>query len=109
MEGDWKLIYYHEDDRYELYNLRNDIGEQKNLMAKESKHASKMRKKLDNWLRETKAKFPMPDPKFNAVKREARWKNIKTSGKERLEKQHASFLSPTYKPNKDWWGSDVEK
>ena len=109
MEGDWKLIYYHEDDRYELYNLRNDIGEQKNLMVKESKHASKMRKKLDNWLRETKAKFPMPDPKFNTVKREARWKNIKTSGKERLEKQHASFLSPTYKPNKDWWGSDIER
>ena len=41
MEGDWKLIYYHEDDRYELYNLRNDIGEQNDLIAKDKKHGEK--------------------------------------------------------------------
>ena len=31
----------------------------------------------------TNAKFPKPDAKFDAAKRETRWKNIKTSGKER--------------------------
>ena len=67
-----------------------------------------MRKKLDAWLKQTNAKFPQPDPKFDSVKREARWKNIETSGKQRLEKQHASFLDPSYKPNKDWWGSLVD-
>ena len=64
-----------------------------------------MRKKLDNGLSRQTPSFQCPIQNLTAVKREARWKNIKTSGKERLEKQHASFLSPTYKPNKDWWGS----
>ncbi|MEM9237066.1 MAG: sulfatase, partial [Verrucomicrobiota bacterium] len=31
--GDWKLIYYHEDGRQELYHLKDDIGEQKDLAA----------------------------------------------------------------------------
>ncbi len=30
-QGDWKLIYYHADRRYELFNLADDIGEQHNL------------------------------------------------------------------------------
>jgi hypothetical protein len=35
MEGDWKLIHYHEDGRDELYHLGNDISEQNDLFAKE--------------------------------------------------------------------------
>ena len=108
MEGDWKLIHYHEDGRDELYNLGNDHGEQNDLIAGESNRALIMRKKLDDWLKQTKAKFPIPDPKFDKDKREARWENIKISGKQRLEKQHASFLDPLYKPNKDWWGSSMD-
>ena len=108
MEGDWKLIHYHEDGRDELYHLGNDIGEQNDIVEKESKRAQIMRKKLDDWLKQTKATFPQPDPKFDNGKREARWENIKSSGKQRLEKQHASFLDPDYKPNKDWWGSFLD-
>jgi len=108
MEGDWKLIHYHEDGRDELYNLGNDIGEQNDLIAEESNRALIMRKKLDGWLKQTKANFPISDPKFDKIKRETRWENIKTSGKQRLEKQHASFLDPNYKPNKDWWGSSLD-
>ena len=105
MEGDWKLIHYHEDGRDELYHLGKDIGEQNNLITKERKLAQQMRGKLNVWLKQTNAKFPKPDAEFDAAKRETRWKNIKTSGKERLEKQHGSFLAPNYEPNKDWWGS----
>ncbi len=108
MEGDWKLIHYHEDGRDELYHLGNDIGEQNDLMAVEKKRAQQMRKKLDAWLKQTGAKFPKPDPKFDSAKRDARWKNIESSGKQRLEKQHATFLEPNYKPNQDWWGSSVD-
>ena len=32
--GDWKLIKKYEDNSYELYNLKNDIGETKNLSKK---------------------------------------------------------------------------
>ena len=108
MEGDWKLIHYHEDGQDELYHLGKDIGEQDDLIAKEKKRGQQMRKKLDAWLKQTNAKFPKPDPKFDSAKREARWKNIESSGKQGLEKRHASFLDPNYKPNKDWWGSSVD-
>jgi arylsulfatase A-like enzyme len=108
MEDDWKLIYYHEDNRNELYNIKNDIGEQNDLIKKENKRAQRMRKKLDAWLKQTKAKFPTPDPQFNSAKRDARWEQIKKSGKAGLEKKHASYLDPNYIPNKDWWGSSVD-
>ncbi|CAZ97964.1 sulfatase [Zobellia galactanivorans] len=30
-KGDWKLIYFYEDDLYELYNLKEDISEEHNV------------------------------------------------------------------------------
>ena len=30
-KGDWKLIHFYEDDTFELYNLKEDIGEKNNL------------------------------------------------------------------------------
>ena len=107
MEGNWKLIYYHEDGHDELYNLAQDIGEQTDLRTRESKRAKKMKKKLNDWLKKTGAEMPTNDPSFDSSKRDARWESIKTSGKEKLEKQHAQFLNPDYKPNKDWWGSSI--
>jgi len=47
MEGDWKLIHYHEDERDELYNLARDIGEQNDLIEKEINRARQMRR---NWI-----------------------------------------------------------
>ena len=107
MEGDWKLIHYHEDGRDELYHLGKDQAEQNDLVAKEAKRAKQMRKTLDIWLKETKAKFPRKDEQHDPEKRSARWESIKGSGKERLEKQHAGFLKTDYQPNKDWWGSSA--
>ncbi len=107
MEGDWKLIYYHEDGHDELYNLAQDIGEQTDLRTQESKRAKKMKNKLNTWLKKTGAEMPTKDPNFDSTKRDARWESIKKTGREKLEKQHAQFLNPDYKPNKDWWGSSI--
>jgi hypothetical protein len=107
MEGDWKLIYYHEDGHDELYNLAQDIGEQTDLRTQESKRAKKMKNKLNTWLKKTGAEMPSNDPNYDSTKRDARWESIKTSGKEKLEAQHIQFLNPDYKPNKDWWGSSI--
>jgi hypothetical protein len=30
---------------------------------------------------------------------------MRTKGIQAREKQHADFLDPNFKPNKDWWGS----
>lgn len=106
MEGDWKLIHYHEDGHDELYNIADDIGEQHNLAAtKEGSRIKAMRSRLDAWLKATNAKFPVKDSKFDAAKRAARWESLKTNGKATLEKRAASYLKEDYKPNKDWWGS----
>ncbi|MEM7232358.1 MAG: sulfatase [Planctomycetota bacterium] len=107
MEGDWKLIFYHEDSHYELYNVTTDVGETKDLMATEKVRGKTMAAKLSSWLKETQAKFPTKDPKFDSAKREARWKNLRTRGKARLERQHASFLDEAYQPNKNWWESSL--
>ena len=107
MEGDWKLIHYHEDGRNELYDLSSDPGERNDLLAKETKRSRRMVRKLDSWLKETKATFPTENPDFDPAKREARWNDLRTNRKERLEKQHADFVRPDYRPNQDWWGSSA--
>ncbi|RMG32343.1 MAG: DUF4976 domain-containing protein [Planctomycetota bacterium] len=101
----WKLIFYHEDGRNELYNLKDDPGEQHDVAAQYPERTRRMRQKLDAWLKATGAKFPTPDPQFDPKKREARWQMLRTKGKAALERRHAAYLDPNFKPNKDWWGS----
>lgn len=105
MDEQWKLIHYHEDGRNELYNLENDPGEQDDLAEMERERTERMSRKLQAWLRQTQARFPAPDPLFDSAKRTARWKSLRTDGLQRLERQHANFLSPDFRPNADWWGS----
>jgi len=61
-DGDWKLIIWYEDNRQELYNLKDDIGEHKNLITKNPEIADKLYGKLQAWLKEVKAKMPSPNP-----------------------------------------------
>lgn len=56
--GDWKLMEYLEDGRLELYNLRDDIGESKNLATAMPDRTKAMHARLVAWRNETKA--PMP-------------------------------------------------
>ncbi len=60
--GDWKLIERYEDGRVHLYNLREDIGERKDLAARHPDRAAAMRKKLHAWYREVDAKFLRSKP-----------------------------------------------
>ena len=106
MRGDWKLIFYHEDGRNELYNLSADPGEQNSLASTDTERATAMRKELDEWLIGTNAPMAIPDPQFDQAKRTQRLKNIATAGMKRLEQNHKRYLDPNYKPNKGWWGSE---
>ncbi len=60
--GDWKLIHYYEDNRMELFNLKTDPAETKNLAATQSAKAKALREKLDAWRKETDAKAPIRNP-----------------------------------------------
>jgi arylsulfatase A-like enzyme len=56
--GDWKLIEYFEDGRLELYNLKGDMGEQRNLAAEQPAKAQEMHDKLIAWRKSVGARLP---------------------------------------------------
>ena len=62
-EGDWKLLEYFEDGRTELYNLREDPSEQRDLAARDPERAARLRERLHRWRREVDAQAPSPNPK----------------------------------------------
>ncbi len=58
-QGDWKLIYFHLDQRYELYNIRDDIEEKRELHGEHPDIAKRLTKKLRKILRERGAQMPI--------------------------------------------------
>ena len=68
-KGDWKLIRYYCDgprqsDRYELYNLREDIGEQNDLARRKSGKFEKLKALIEQFLKDTGAVIPRPNPHY---------------------------------------------
>ncbi len=58
-QGDWKLIYFHKDRHFELYDLKNDIGEENNLVATNPEKMKELAKILADYLREVDAQMPV--------------------------------------------------
>ena len=58
--GDYKLIRNYDDQSLELYNLKSDLGESKNLVKRRPRLAKRLDQKLSAWLKETGAKMPKP-------------------------------------------------
>jgi arylsulfatase A-like enzyme len=56
--GDWKLIEFYEDGRRELYNLRDDLGETRNLANEAPDIANRLQGVLGVWRRSIGAKMP---------------------------------------------------
>lgn len=107
LRSPWKLIYYHEDGHNELYNIDTDIGEQNDLAGERPELTAELRQRLDEWLEDFNAKFPVPDSEFDPTKKAARLERLQTTGMARLEAEHAEYLNPQWQPNDDWWGSQV--
>ena len=66
-EGDWKLIEQFEDGRLELFDLKADPGERRDLSAVEPGRVAAMRGKLEAWRREVQAQMPRGNPNYNPV------------------------------------------
>ena len=60
--GDWKLIEFFEDGRRELYDLKDDLGEQHNLAAAQPEKAAALYEKLKAWRLAVAARMPSPNP-----------------------------------------------
>jgi arylsulfatase A-like enzyme len=69
--GDWKLIRWFETgpqypSRHELYNLRDDLGEQQNLAAQMPEKVRELDSMIDAFLKDTGALAPRPNPAHRA-------------------------------------------
>jgi arylsulfatase A-like enzyme len=62
--GDWKLIEFYEEDRVELYNLRDDIGETHDLAETKPEKARELVELLHRWQEDVGAKMPRPNPAY---------------------------------------------
>lgn len=56
-EGNYKLIEWYETKEYELYNLKNDIGEENDLSKVEISKAQQLLKKLSEWRNQVNAQL----------------------------------------------------
>ena len=66
--GDWKLHEYFEDGALELYNLKDDIGEQRNLAEVNSEKVKELHKLLIAWRKNINAPVPAKtNPEFDAA------------------------------------------
>lgn len=59
VHGNWKLLYFYESGKYELYNLSSDIGEKNNLVISEPDLLQKLSLIMHDWLIKTKAPLPL--------------------------------------------------
>lgn len=63
-EGDYKLIEFYEDGRRELFDVRKDPSESRNLIAEKPAVANALAAKLDAWRKDVGAKMPTPNPDY---------------------------------------------
>ena len=61
-QDNWKLLEYFEDNHIELYNLKNDIGEQNDLAQTMTEKARELRKRLEAWREAVNAQMPKKKP-----------------------------------------------
>ncbi|XOV93449.1 MAG: sulfatase [Bacteroidota bacterium] len=61
-KGKWKLIHYYEDDQLELYNLEEDLGEEKNLVDEHPGLTKELFENLKAWRRDMDAQSPEKNP-----------------------------------------------
>lgn len=57
-KGDWKLVYYYETGKHELFNVTNDIGETRDMAHENPQLVKKLAKELGKYLRKVNAQRP---------------------------------------------------
>lgn len=66
-KGDYKLIEFDEDQRVELYNLKNDLGETTNLAGRMPQLAGSLRAMLAAWRESVGAQMALPNPNYETA------------------------------------------
>lgn len=63
-KGDWKYVMHYEDNRFELFNLSDDLSETNDLADKYPEKVMELKAILDKKLADSNAKFPKPNPDY---------------------------------------------
>ena len=71
--GNLKMIEYFDGSPPELYNLKTDLSETKNLAAEMPDKLRHMQKKLAEWRSSVGARMPTENPEYDAVKANQWW------------------------------------
>ena len=66
-KGDWKLIYFYEDERVELYNLKDEPGESTDLSLQFPEKTEELKNILLEKLANSNAKFPIKNQNHNQL------------------------------------------
>jgi arylsulfatase A len=85
-QGDFKLIEFYEDHHVELYNLKDDLGEKKDLAASLSDKARQLRDRLAAWRQEVGAQMPLPNPNYDPARDGTAKKNAAKKAAKKLKK-----------------------
>jgi len=86
-KGDWKLIQVFENDSLELYNLKDDIGENNNLAKTQPAKVKELIDDLNIWRKKVGAQLPSVNPDYDEelenVWPKGKWEN---KSKEEIKK-----------------------
>lgn len=69
--GDYKLIEWYEDLNVELFDLKADRGERRDLSGQLPVKASELKQLLHGWRQQVDAQMPTPNPAYQAGKQAA--------------------------------------
>lgn len=77
--GDWKLIEWYEDGKLELFNVKDDVGEKKDLAGAEPEKARALAARLGAWRESVGARMPAPNPSYDPAGPDGRstWQRTK--------------------------------
>lgn len=66
-DGNWKFVEHYDNGGLELYDLANDVSEEKNVAEREPERVKAMRSKLSEWRKNVGAQENTPNPAFDPV------------------------------------------
>ncbi len=60
----WKYVYNYHEEKAMLFDIENDLGEQKNLLGDNPKKAKQLEKRLNSWLNTIDPQYPKKNPDY---------------------------------------------
>ena len=72
LSGHMKLLHFYETGENQVFDLKTDIGETKNLAASKPELTATLAKQLSDYLKEVGAEMPKPNPNYDPNKAPAK-------------------------------------